>query len=111
MNAPRIELIYFTGCPNVEAARDALRQALSHVGLVADWQEWERSDPDSPERIRGYGSPTVLVNGHDVDPSSSDPECCRIYEDDSGLRRTPDPQRIRSAIAEAISTEEEGESS
>lgn len=111
MSAPRIELVYFAGCPNVEAARDAMREALAEAGLGAEWQEWDRNDPGSPDRVRNYGSPTVLVDGHDVDPASSDADCCRVYADTNGLRRAPDPQCIRSAIAAALGYKEEGESS
>ena len=66
MNTPPIELVYFTGCPHVAAARDALRTALDNAGLPASWQEWDQADPRTPARLHGYGSPTVLVGGMDV---------------------------------------------
>ena len=62
----RIELIYFEGCPNTDPARANLRQAVSELGRIADWQEWEQSDPQVPDYVRQYGSPTVLVDGRDV---------------------------------------------
>lgn len=63
---PLIELIHFQSCPNAGLARANLRQALSRSGLRADWTEWDLESEGLPERARGYGSPTVLVNGVDV---------------------------------------------
>lgn len=64
--APRIELVFFTGCPHVDAARTALRDALATSGLPLHWTEWNQSDPAAPSRVHGYGSPTVLIAGRDV---------------------------------------------
>jgi hypothetical protein len=66
MHAPPIELVYFTGCPHVEEARATLRVALEAAGLPAEWREWDQTDPKTPTRVLGYGSPTILVGGLDV---------------------------------------------
>ena len=58
-----IELIHFEGCPNVEATRENLVEALGTLGLGEEWREWDLEDSDTPDRVRRYGSPTVLVNG------------------------------------------------
>lgn len=62
MNVHRIELVFFDGCPNAEQARENLRAI---PGLVS-WTEWNLSSPDTPDRFRRHGSPTVLVDGRDV---------------------------------------------
>ncbi|MGH8128585.1 MAG: thioredoxin family protein [Gammaproteobacteria bacterium] len=99
MNTPRVELVYFTGCPNVAAARGAIREAMTAEGLTAEWREWNRDDAATPDALRGYGSPTVLVDGHDVVPASSDANCCRVYPGDSGLLSTPSVESIRAALS------------
>jgi hypothetical protein len=63
---PLIELVYFSGCPRVDAARAALRTALEGVGLPAEWQEWDQARSETPARLQGHASPTVLVGGKDV---------------------------------------------
>ncbi len=68
---PEVELIYFTGCPNVESARDNLRTALSTKGLTPEWREWNQTDADAPARVKQYGSPTVLVDDEDVTGAES----------------------------------------
>lgn len=62
MNDRTVDLIYFDGCPNAEAARTNLRALM----LEEPWREWNLSSPETPERFRCFGSPTVLVDGRDV---------------------------------------------
>ena len=74
-----VELIYDAQCPNVEAARSRLREAFRAAGLPVSWQEWDRNDPGSPDRVRRFGSPTILVNGLDVALASpGEANSCRI---------------------------------
>ena len=61
-----LELVYFRGCPGVDAARAAIRGALGALGLPLSWQEWDLDDPHLPARLRAFPSPTVLVRGRDV---------------------------------------------
>lgn len=82
-----VELVYFEGCPNVPLARDRLTQAFAAVGLVPQWQEWERDDPASPAHVRAFGSPTILVNRRDVtgmEPSRDNAGACRVYAQQPG---------------------------
>ena len=66
MTRKTIELVYFDGCPNADRARENLRSALETVGADPDWDEWDLASASTPERYRGHGSPTVLVDGRDV---------------------------------------------
>lgn len=69
---PRVELLFFPGCPHVDAARTQLRRALAVAGLSASWEERDETD--------GYGSPTILVNGVDVlGEPRGDGAACRLY--------------------------------
>lgn len=99
MRSPQVELVYFTGCPGVDAAREAIRAALAAEGLATQWREWNRDDEATPRALRGYGSPTVLVNGCDVAPAfPTDASCCRVYSGDEGLRKAPSVGAIRAAL-------------
>ncbi len=75
MSERTIDLVYFDGCPNAEAARANLRAVMAD----GSWREWNLSSVDTPERFRRYGSPTVLVNGRDVtgDGGSTGAMACR----------------------------------
>jgi hypothetical protein len=62
----RVELVFFTGCPSVPNARRRLSEALTVVGIPPSWQERDMLDPGTPAEYQHYGSPTVLVDGHDI---------------------------------------------
>lgn len=62
MRERRIELVYFEGCPNAGRARANLASVLP----PGSWVEWDLSAAETPDGLRRYGSPTVLVDGSDV---------------------------------------------
>ncbi len=66
MKMPRIELVYFEGCPNASQARDNLREAVEASSQVLTWSEWDLMMESTPADFRRFGSPTVLVHGEDV---------------------------------------------
>jgi len=77
-----VELIYDDQCPNLEAARRQLARALCVTRVCARWREWERTRRASPSYVSHYGSPSILVNGQDVEPQKtkvSPAGACRIY--------------------------------
>jgi len=94
---PTVELVYFKGCPHVEAARRALRGALTAMGFTPEWEEWDQEDPEAPARVQGYGSPTVLIGGQDVRGGSGGAggRACRA---DGPLSI----EEIRGALAEEV---------
>lgn len=100
----QVELITDEECPNVEAARAVLREALDAVGLPHEWVEWNRAAKASPAYARQYGSPTVLVDGTDVsgDGGAADVNCCRIYRSaGGGFLGVPSRELIAGALAPA----------
>ncbi len=66
MKTPRIELVYFDGCPNASQARENLREAVEASSQALTWSEWDLMEESTPADYRRFGSPTVLVNGEDV---------------------------------------------
>ena len=97
-NTPSVELIYFTGCPYVDAARASLRTALGAAGLPLVWQEWDQTAPTAPAHVQGFGSPTVLIDGRDVTgvgaAASAGRACC--------AGGAPGSELIIAALASAL---------
>lgn len=104
-----VELIYDRDCPNVLDARANLVKALATSGREERWTEWDRSAPDSPPHIRGYGSPTVLVDGKDAAGDSPMPipqtgpdegsPSCRLYRNGAGRASgIPSVEQIAAAL-------------
>jgi hypothetical protein len=105
--APRVELLWWDGCPSTERALADLRAALSDVGLdPATVELREVETDDQAERERFPGSPTILVDGRDVFPSDEAPIglSCRMYRlGDGRPSPTPDPEHLRAALARLVS--------
>ncbi|MBI2843907.1 MAG: MerC family mercury resistance protein [Armatimonadetes bacterium] len=109
----KVELTYDSDCPNVREARAQLLRAFARAGLPPKWQEWERANTESPDYAHAYGSPTILVNGRDVDGAlpSQHADCCRLYAEKAGhLRGVPSVETIASALlgANGISSRASG---
>ena len=87
-------------CPNGSAARKLLRRVLDSSGAETQIEEVDTSAPETPEPLHGWGSPTILIDGADLEgqvrPGSA---CCRLYRDSSGhLQGIPTEAALRSAI-------------
>lgn len=68
---PVLKLLYFKGCPNMGDARDNLREALLELGLSElGWDEVDVTLPDTPKELCGFPSPTILVNGCEIETGS-----------------------------------------
>lgn len=76
----KIQLLYFDGCPNVDAARAALLEAMSAERIEAAVEEIDVTRPDAPASVRGWGSPTILIDGVDVTGAQkAGASSCRLY--------------------------------
>ena len=96
---PKIELVYDADCPNVDQARVRLRQALQEHGQDLQWTEWVSDDPSLPDYARGHGSPTILVDEHDVAAEASRGTSCRLYDQGDGtLHPAPPTKAIIAAL-------------
>lgn len=92
---PTVDFVYDKDCPNVKAARANLMRAFSRAGLSARWREHQIGSPDAPAHVRGFGSPTILVDGVDVGGLAAGAEdCCRVYEGGGA----PDVRLIAEAL-------------
>ena len=99
-----VELIYNHDCPNADAAREVLHNALSAAGLEPRWIEWDRGEANSPSYARQYGSPTILVDKEDVsgEGGESAANSCRVYRaPDGSLRGVPSIQSVLAALMES----------
>ncbi len=96
----KIEVLYFEGCPNYLPTVDRLRTVLAREGLRAELIEIEVKDDSDAKALKFCGSPTIRVNGLDIEPSSRQASetgfACRRYP--GGL---PSEELIRAAFSEA----------
>jgi hypothetical protein len=98
----KIEVLYVPNCPNHAVALERLHKVLSTEGFQKHVSEVLVRDAEMAQSLRFPGSPTIRVNGHDVEPQSESTAAfglmCRLYSDGSGA---PSQQRLRAAIEKA----------
>ena len=95
-----VEFLAFDGCPlapkalqHLERAIERLRGrfeiAIRHVDLM---------DSATPESLKRWGSPTILLNGRDISGAEpGDANSCRIYPSPDGVLSE---QEIIAALTE-----------
>ena len=78
-----IEILYFPGCPNHEPTVNLAREVLGELGLEAEIREVAVENSEDAEAQRFVGSPTVRVNGKDIQPEAENRTefalSCRMY--------------------------------
>jgi hypothetical protein len=98
----KIEVFYVADCPNRQPTIEIVQEVLREQGLRPDIIQLEISDPAQAAALSFVGSPTVRVDGKDVEPSVNlFPPCgvsCRTYFVDGRFERTPRREWIRNAV-------------
>lgn len=104
-SAPAVEILFFDGCPNYDGARELVERVAAGLGIEVDVRLVNVETPDDAQRLRFLGSPTIRVNGHDVEPGSDErrdfAQSCRVYRTSSGFNGLPDASWVRDALAAA----------
>jgi hypothetical protein len=99
----RIELLWIQECANHRAARQMLEEVVAEVAPGARIIDVDTTDPTVAERVRFPGSPTIRVDGRDVDSTYTDSggytPRCRLYRTDAGSRGLPERRWIVDALA------------
>jgi hypothetical protein len=105
LQTPRVELLYWTGCPSHPQALAELREAMAEQGLDPGAVEVREVRSDEEARAEGFvGSPTIRIGGVDVVDSGDEPTGlnCRIYQRRDGrISPVPDPEDLRARLRAA----------
>src|SRR3954468_22920095 len=100
-----IELLYFDGCPSHEAFLPRLRELLARAGVDAPVAERRVESDTDAQRERFLGSPTLRVDGVDVEPAVGERADyglkCRLYRTDEGLWGAPCDEWVLGALQRA----------
>ena len=105
MSRPRVEILYFVDCPNHEPARALVERLARQLQVEPDIELVEVADSAAAVALRFLGSPTVRVNGVDVEPGAEERRdfafACRIYRSAGGASEQPEESWVRDALIEA----------
>ncbi|MBC7518811.1 MAG: thioredoxin family protein [Microbacteriaceae bacterium] len=97
-----ITLRYFDGCPNWKVTADRLAVLAGERPAIRVIRQLVETVEDA-EAIGFRGSPSILLEGHDLfpDPSAAIGLACRLYVTPAGLVGAPTLEQLREAIAVA----------
>ena len=94
----RVDILYFDGCPNHLPTTEMIRDVARSLGIGVVIREVEVRDAEEAARLKFFGSPTVQVDGEDVEPAA---QClvdysfsCRMY----GLSGPPLRELVEAAL-------------
>ena len=97
-----VEILHFSGCANFQAACALVERISSELGIDPELRMVDVPDAETAERLRFLGSPTIRVDGNDVEPGADAREqfvlACRVYMLDSGYSGVPDERWVRRAL-------------
>lgn len=99
----RIDFLFWRDCPSHPEARELLRDVLQERGVDAEIVEREVLTQDEAEELAFPGSPTIRVDGRDVDPAGAGSRpalTCRIYHlPDGRVSPVPSREQLEEALA------------
>jgi hypothetical protein len=102
----QIEVLFFDGCPNHRLAVQRAKSALAQEGVEAEVVEVRVSGEAAARELGFLGSPTVRVDGKDVEPAARGLKqfgmCCRTYLEGGRRSGAPSQEMIRAAVREAL---------
>ncbi len=97
----RVEVLGFGGCPNAEPTLELAQRVVERLapGAVVECVKVETEEDAA--RLGFLGSPSVRVNGRDVEGRSTDTGalCCRTYEGGAGV---PPEWLVEAAVLRAL---------
>lgn len=94
----RVEVLFFEGCPNHKPAVELARAVARDLGVSGEVDEVEVKTPEDAKRLRFLGSPSIRVDGLDVEPKARGRTdfgfCCRTY----GGKGLPSREVVEAAM-------------
>jgi hypothetical protein len=93
------------GCPQRAAAIALVHRACAELGSTAEIRVIDIPDQQAAEQARFLGSPTIRVDGRDVEPDADRYGryicSCRIYQGQHGPRGLPEEAWVHQALQDA----------
>ncbi len=102
----KIELLYFDGCLAYQTALKYVEEVIREKKLGVRVEMIKIKGDEMALRTRFLGSPTVRLNGLDIEPGAEEIRDfsmrCRLYLEDDEVNELPSKKMIRRAIDKAL---------
>ena len=103
---PVVEVLYVQDCPHYPATLALVQGVLAELAIAAEVRTTLIGDQAAAEQARFSGSPTVRVDGRDVEPGSEPPAeivvGCRLYRLEHRFAGQPARGWVRAALLRAV---------
>jgi hypothetical protein len=98
-----VEVLVVPGCPGTKLALARVHEAAEALGVHTNLRLMTVDRQEDAQALGFVGSPTVRVDGRDVEDTAGRPASlsCRLYGDGQE-ERAPSGAAIRSALAAAL---------
>jgi hypothetical protein len=100
-----VELLVTPDCPYRDAAIALVRRVCGDLGGQAQLRVVQVNDQAAAERRRFLGSPTIRVDGRDIEPGADGNvevvHGCRLYQGLHSLQGLPEEAWLRQALQDA----------
>lgn len=99
--APRIEILVTPGCPHAGAAEALVREVVDRLAPEAELSRTVVTDLAEAEQLAFPGSPTIRIEGEDLEGPAAGPAAfaCRRYDNGEGV---PADWLIESRLIRAL---------
>jgi hypothetical protein len=97
----RVSFLYYEDCPSYDLALERLREVMDEEDLPGEVEVVKVETEEQARESRFVGSPTIRVDGKDIDPPSNSRYTltCRAYRlADDRISPLPSKDMIRRAL-------------
>ena len=98
----RVSFLYYEDCPSYDLALERLREVMDEEGIPSEVEVIKVETEEQARELRFVGSPTIRVDGQDIDPPSESRYAltCRTYRlADDRISPLPSKDMIRRALS------------
>jgi hypothetical protein len=96
-----VSFLYYEECPSHEVALERLREVVAEESIPGEVEVIKVETEEQARELRFVGSPTIRVDGQDIDPPSDSRYAltCRAYRlADGRISPLPSKDMIRCAL-------------
>jgi hypothetical protein len=97
----RVSFLYYEDCPSYDLALHRLREVMAEEDIPAEVEVAKVETEEQARELRFVGSPTIRIDGQDIDPPSDARYAltCRAYRlADGRISPLPSKDMIRQAF-------------
>jgi len=101
----KVEILFWEGCPSYSKAIERLRKVLEELGIDYELELIRVESEEDAQRFEFPGSPTIRINGEDLQPETAKPPyslSCRLYIIDGRYLPAPTEDYIKRRVKEIL---------